>query len=360
MNQTLHHSSPKFLIIRRDNIGDLVCTTPVFRALRQHFPDAQICALVNSYNYPVLENNPDIDQIFWYGKAKHQSDWRGVLHAHWERLRLIIRLRRMHFDYAILAAPGLQSRSLSFARMLHPKHIIGFNEPGKKSVRHIDISVPYSRPNAIHETEDVFRLLEPLGITGTPGPVKIFADKMEFHRAQEKVQNQDWGPGPIIGIHISARKPSQRWPEERFTQLIQALHAQYQANFLLFWSPGDKENPLHPGDDAKASVIMNQLDTLPILPFPTQQLPQLIAGLSLCDVVVCGDGGAMHLAAGLGKPILCFFGKSSATHWHPWGVPHVLIQPPSLDVADISVTDALEGFEKLHADFEVNGPERNS
>ncbi|PIV80965.1 hypothetical protein COW53_06815, partial [bacterium CG17_big_fil_post_rev_8_21_14_2_50_64_8] len=46
-------------------------------------------------------------------------------------------------------------------------------------------------------------------------------------------------------------------------------------------------------------------------------------------------------------PILCFFGKSDATRWHPWGGPHVLLQPPSLDVKDISVAEALSGFGHL-------------
>ena len=54
----------KILVIRRDNIGDLVCTTPLFQALRKRFPDAYLCALVNSYNLAVLENNPDVDRVY--------------------------------------------------------------------------------------------------------------------------------------------------------------------------------------------------------------------------------------------------------------------------------------------------------
>jgi heptosyltransferase-3 len=38
--------APKILIIRRDNIGDLVCTTPLIAALRQRFPAAWLGALV--------------------------------------------------------------------------------------------------------------------------------------------------------------------------------------------------------------------------------------------------------------------------------------------------------------------------
>ena len=55
----------------------------------------------------------------------------------------------------------------------------------------------------------------------------------------------------------------------------------------------------------------------------------------------------MHIAAALGKPILCFFGKSDRTRWYPWRTRHVLLQPPSLNVADIGVEQAASAFEQL-------------
>ena len=56
----------RILVVRRDNIGDLVCTTPLIRALRQRYPDARIDALVNSYNLPVVAHNPDLDNAYAY------------------------------------------------------------------------------------------------------------------------------------------------------------------------------------------------------------------------------------------------------------------------------------------------------
>ncbi|MBI2317053.1 MAG: lipopolysaccharide heptosyltransferase family protein, partial [Betaproteobacteria bacterium] len=61
------------------------------------------------------------------------------------------------------------------------------------------------------------------------------------------------------------------------------------------------------------------------------------------------DGGAMHLAAGLGKPIVCLFGDSGAERWHPWGVPHQLLQAPSREVADISVEAVVQAYTALLA-----------
>ncbi len=86
---------------------------------------------------------------------------------------------------------------------------------------------------------------------------------------------------------------------------------------------------------------------LPLTPLPTHQLDELMSGLSLIDVLICSDGGAMHVAAGLGKPIVCMFGDSDVVKWHPWGVPYKVLQPVSRDVADLSVADLLSAYEQL-------------
>ena len=70
----------KVLIIRRDNIGDLICTTPLFEAIRRQYPEAYIAALVNSYNAPAIQGNPHLDAIFAYTKGKH-ADGETVLGA---------------------------------------------------------------------------------------------------------------------------------------------------------------------------------------------------------------------------------------------------------------------------------------
>lgn len=339
-------AEPSFLVIRRDNIGDLVCTTPVFRSLREHFPDARICALVNSYNAAVLQGNPDIDEVFSYTKAKHRPGGQSVPGVYLDRIKMLARLRAMHFDYAILATPGFQKRSLLLARMIRPRHILGFTEGKNQTSRHVDIGVPFVTLPHLHEAEDVFRLLLPLGISGNPPAASVHADMAEIERMRTRLA-QAGKAGLTIGIHISARKPSQRWPAEHFSALVHALNKQHDARFMLFWSPGDENNPLHPGDDRKAAEIMLATGDAPIVACPTHRLEELIAGLSLCDAVICSDGGAMHLAAGLGKPILCFFGQSDTVRWHPWEVPYILLQPESREVKDISVNEAQAAFDKL-------------
>jgi ADP-heptose:LPS heptosyltransferase len=156
-------------------------------------------------------------------------------------------------------------------------------------------------------------------------------------------------PTLTIGIHISARKPSQRWPAERFAETIKAIASLGPVRFILLWSPGTENNPLHPGDDAKAREVMARVGaSATVIPSPTQTLAELIAALAECDAMICADGGAMHIGAGLGLPIVCLFGNSGATHWRPWGVHYRLLQKPSLDVADIGVDEVVSAFASLN------------
>lgn len=339
--------SPKILVIRRDNIGDLVCTTPLFSALRQRFPAGRICALVNSYNRPVLNHNPDVDRVYWYSKAKHQHRLADKVQGYWRRLHLLTDLWKEQFDYAILATPTFQASALQFARLARAKTIIGYADPSGPGSRHIDVPIP--QPGVpMHEVELVHRLLASFGISGEPGPAKVVADTAATDALKRTLGEAGWDDGPTIGIHISARKPNQRWPAENFVQLIRMLHQSGAAkSFLLFWAPGAPDDPMHPGDDAKAADILNGTAGMPATPCKTRRLEELIAGLALCDYVICSDGGAMHLAAGLGKPVLCFFGKSALSRWHPWGVPYIALQPATEVVGDVSVTDAFAGFEQL-------------
>lgn len=337
----------KILIIRRDNIGDLILTTPLFAALRRQFPDAFVAALVNSYNQPAIDGNPHLDAIFAYTKGKHASG-ESRAGAYLKRFSLLWQLRRQRFDYVILPQGGFAARSLGLARWLAPRHIVGFVDRPAQGGRALDMPIDHAGGEGLHETEDIFRLLAPLGVAGPIPGLSVVADPARVAAARATLPpSVAAGKGPLVALHISARKEKQRWPGERFAELAKRLHAEQAARFLVFWSPGDENNPFHPGDDGKAARLLAALSGLPVAPMRTDSLAELMAGLSLCDAAVLSDGGAMHVAAGLGKPLVCFFGNSSATRWHPWGVPYQLLQKPSRDVSDISVDEAEAAFAAL-------------
>jgi ADP-heptose:LPS heptosyltransferase len=187
-------------------------------------------------------------------------------------------------------------------------------------------------------------LLTKVGLTYQAPNASIYPDPIETGTVNAVLGNRKkW-----VAIHISARKISQRWPAEQFAGLIQQLATtDPELGFLLLWAPGDEGDPKHPGDNAKAQAIISASKGLPVVPFPTYTLESLIAALSLADSVICCDGGAMHVAAGLGKPIACLFGDSDPARWRPWGVSYQLLQAKTRRVNDIDIAAVLGAWRLL-------------
>jgi len=118
----------QILVVRRDNIGDLVCTTPFITALRQRFPAAWIGALVNSYNAPVLERNPDLDAVLAYTKLKHLQPGESAAAVLRRRLAMLWRLRRQRLDHVVLVTAD--ARTARLLRWLAPKNLLVAPDPG--------------------------------------------------------------------------------------------------------------------------------------------------------------------------------------------------------------------------------------
>jgi len=333
----------KILVVRRDNIGDLICTTPLLHGLRGRYPKAWISVLASSYNREVLDGNPDVDEVLVFLKKKQKSHGYGRLGMLWNRWQLLRSIRKQRFDHVLLANGGWR-----YGHTLGGRQTIGFREPGEPDHRQPDVLAPDHEGFDEHAVSKMAKLGALLGAEETLGATKLFPDTDLVAKEQARLVSMGWDPKrSSVALHISSRKPDQQWPEESFVELAKSLTASGGLQILLFWSPGAENDPMHPGDDGKAQRIMDRLHGLPAYPCPTAAIKQLIASLSLADQMICSDGGAMHVAAALKKPIVCFFGTSFIPEWHPWGVPYIALQKPSRHVADITVAEAVSAFSQL-------------
>jgi heptosyltransferase-3 len=330
MTWSPYRAPESILVVRRDNIGDVVCTTPLIHALREAYPKACIEAFVSDYTRAVLVGNPDLDAVHSYRKSKHAKGWLRPAMEIAARVSQIRALRSRHYDLGIIAAPRFEPRAARFMRWIRPRAVVGFTDR-ETPTSDITLAVEGIDPGDLHHCEHLFRLLKPLGLQGAvPGLAPIPSAGRVPDRSRV-----------VVGVHISARKPPNRWPAERFTSLLRELCAMKGVIVLLLWAPGDRNNPTHPGDDEKAGLIIRAFPRGEVEPVATHTLEDLIAALGRTDLVICSDGGAMHIAAALRKPIVCLFGRSLATHWHPWRVPYRLLQPPSRRVEDIGPDEVL-------------------
>lgn len=332
----------RILVVRRDNIGDLVCTTPLFDALRAALPQAHLAALVNSYNAEVLARNPALDAVHVYTKLKHRAPGTTALGPLLARLAMIRQLRRSRFDLAILARSGFDRHGLNFVRLLGIPRVLGFAPADGKPPRALTDPLPVPDNAALHEVEAVWKLLAALDIDAAPGRLKVYPDQ-----ARAAVWRQKVGAGevkspeavtPILAVHVSAREASRQLSAGKWVEFLHGLRASQPAvRPALFWSPGAEDDPRHPGDDAKAQQILAGCEGLGVIPCPTATLDDLMAGLSSCSAFIGADGGALHVAAACGLPIVGLFENSlfKLAHWYPWQVRHDLVASPTFAIGDI-------------------------
>lgn len=343
------------LFIRRDNIGDLVCTTAAIRALRLRRPDARIGVVVNTYNAEVVRNNPDIDEVFVHEKGKHSSG-KGRLKVLAANLGLLLRVRASRYDAAIGCGYAYSARLARYAFLTGAGIRIGFAPPGR-SGRGLLYNRPVPGPSGpMHEVEAMMRLVAPLGVEGPPPALFMKPDREEAQRAGIYLSRAGLKENDrLVAFHISSRKAVNRWPKERFRELGDMIGAEFPGvKILLLWSPGDSGNPLHPGDDDKAEWIMSTMRERPMA-FRTTSLAGLSAALSLASMVVCCDGGAMHMSAALGKPIVTVWGSTDRRRWAPWGVEHAILQKETREAHSVDAREAFEAFKRLYGGLACHG-----
>ncbi|MDW5510417.1 glycosyltransferase family 9 protein [Serratia proteamaculans] len=330
----------KILIIRRENIGDLILTTPLIALLGR---DHKIDILVNTYNSQVIDENPHLNKIYLYTKLHHEKSLKAKVFAILLRVKTSFNIWRERYDVAIVAG-NWDKRPLQWARLSRAKRIIAIGEDAPNAVTD---KVPYTHGHR-HIVEELSQLAKPLGYDEAPGKLELYLKKSEIIKAEAKLGE---GTGvPIYGLQISSRKEKQRWPAEKFIALAHSLSEREPCKIILFWSPGASDNPTHPGDDDKAKYIVRQCKDFPLLPFETKSVRDLMAGMSLCDQIITSDGGALHVAAGVERPVVALFGNSDAFFWSPWKVPARVLEAPNEDVSNLTVPEVLDAFISLRAE----------
>ena len=85
------------LVVKLSAIGDVIHALPVSYAIKETYPDAHLTWVVEPTAYPILEDNPYIDDIIVFEKAKFRS-LGGFLHAIGPLRR---RLRRRRYDASL-------------------------------------------------------------------------------------------------------------------------------------------------------------------------------------------------------------------------------------------------------------------
>lgn len=293
------------LVVRTDRIGDVVLTTPAIRSLRNAYPNSRISLLVSKQTVDLVDDNPDIDEVFVDDKKGEHKGLFGYL-------KLVRELKQRQFDLAIVYHTKKRTNLLCF--LVGISHRVGYKDKKFgflltdpiKDVRHLGQK---------HEAQYCLDVLEHLGIeVKLSEPFVPLKDEgedwvkqlLQKHNIHEKVQ--------LVAIHPGASDPSKCWSEKSFSEFMEKFNENKKVQYFIIGARELKDKAQRLVKATEASVIDLTGET---------SVSQMASLLSSCDLLVSNDSGPVHVAAAVGTPVVSIFTRNqpgiNAERWKPLG-----------------------------------------
>jgi heptosyltransferase-1 len=266
------------LVVRLGAMGDVVHALPAVAALKR-MPQARITWVVDPRWTPLLEGNPDVDDIV----PLNRRHWSSV-RACWRKLRtepfdVAVDLQGLLKSAAIVAAAGAE-------------RTIGFD---RRQARESAAALFYSKEvptTSAHVVDKNIELAMAAGATDLHRCFRLPAGKLEGSLPAR----------PFILSCPLAGWRSKQWPVEYYRELAGLL----AANGLALVVNG-------------AESSRADLESITGAQVNVSGISGLIAATRHAAAVIGVDSGPLHLAAALGRPGVAIYGPTDPARNGPYG-----------------------------------------
>lgn len=290
------------LVVKLSALGDSLLLLPILKALKSRVGKrGKIVALATPINEAAFRDCPWVDQLIVvdFGTlAKRPSLVRGLLN----RLRRERARVALDFDQWLRISPLLCFLSGATLRF-------GFKTAGQ--YRHFLYHRSAPNGEGKHESQQFAELavlagLDPANIEEYPGFL-IKGGLFGLAAAPRTEKNER----PLVHFHpgCGVHGWQRAWPVEHYARLAQKLQKGLNASFRLT-GMGEYEEKLARQVQQLSGLEMENL-------CGPLELNRLAALVDEADLVVCGNTGIMHLAAGLGRPLVALHGPTDPVKWGP-------------------------------------------
>ncbi|WP_369135646.1 glycosyltransferase family 9 protein [Modestobacter sp. I12A-02662] len=297
------------LVRLRVGLGDLLCSLPALRRLREHRPDLRVSLVTWPEMAPVVERMGDaVDELLAFPGAQGIPE-RAPDADGWAPFVAAAAARR--FDLA-LQVYGDRPAANRVAAALGAPLVGGFAPTGWEAPA-ARASLHLRYPRHLHEVERHLRLFEHLGLPAGPSPAMSFpitADDDAEHAAT--LARAGLGAGGYVVLHPGASSPTRRWPVERYAAVGDVLAADGW-DVVLSGVPAER--------DLAGAVAARMTSPVTDLTGATS-LGGLAALLRDSAVLIGNDTGSAHLAAAVGARSVTVFLPGDPVRWAHRGARH--------------------------------------
>jgi len=293
------------LVVNVNWHGDVIFSTPVFKALKDFYPGAKISCLAVPRVHDVLAMNPLIDEIIALDEKKEH--W-----CPWNKLGLVFHLRKKKFDAAFLLHRSL-SRAMIVALAGIPQRV-GYDEKGRGFLLTKRIAPP---KKWLHRADHYLNVIESAGI-----PVKERGYTLSVPESAQRdvdvlLREQGIaGNDFLVIVNTGGNWDLKRWPKEKFALLMRQLKERYNAKVIIPGAPGDLNL-------AREIAALSKSD--PVILAGRTTWRQLAALMERAQLVISADSGPMHLASAVGTDVIGLFGPTRPEVTGPRGKGKIFI-----------------------------------
>ena len=267
--------------------------TPALRGLRRRFPDSEISVMGGAHLQPLLAEANLFDAWITVGSGP-------------QKVRTNIqRIREGQFDLAIILPHSFRTAWETW-RAGVPRRI-GMARQWRSCLLSDPLKMPRLAPGrrAYPMHHEYLEVVATLGVDGDGEGSQLAASEDCRLRAQERWQRWSISEDrPWVGLHPGAAfGPSKIWPLDRLARVAKELRDVDGCEIVITCGPGEEEL----AQDLEARIdgpVINLAAGL----WPLDELKVLMEKLAL---LITGDTGPRHIAAGMSTPQVVLMGPTS-------------------------------------------------
>jgi heptosyltransferase-2 len=289
------------LLVRFSSIGDILLTTPLARALARRHAEARLVYVTKRAMAPLVSDNPHIHEVV-------------ALDPDEPLPHLARRLRALGPTHGLDLHGSVRSAAL---RLLVRCHWTGYRK--RKLARALLIATKldaYGR--RVPVAERYFEAARALDAWPDGGPPEFSLSQGARDRVAEWLEQRGLAAARLVALAPGAAHATKRWPLMHWLALADRLRAAgYRA--VILGGPEDRglARQLADGGGGVESATGE---------FSLQETGALLAR---ARALVSGDTGVMHMATGVGTPVIALFGPTVEQFgFFPYRAPAVVLQRP--------------------------------
>ncbi|GAA4792908.1 hypothetical protein GCM10023231_21370 [Olivibacter ginsenosidimutans] len=334
-------SCKSILVIRADNMGDVLMSSPAIRALKNTF-NAKITLLASNEVRPIADLLPEIDDVI---TASLPWVKRSEVSTSSEMRDLIEQLTERQFDacvvFTVYSQSALPAALLAWMVGI-PKRLAYCRENPYELLNYwILEKEPYEVIK--HQTERDLDLVERVGAVVADKRLKISLNPDVRQILRQKLValgvNLDRN---LFILHAGVSERKRSYPITQWIQLGKILQRQFNAQILLTGSKAERQltEDLQHELQGNAYALGGKLS-----------LAELAALIAMSAVVISVNTITAHLASAVETPQVVLYAQTNPQH-HPWMSTHMEILEFSLLEKDISKNEIVRFVHKTHyADY---------